>query len=60
METVDIVSQILSIPAFAVMIWQLREVNKQLTSANERYEELVERITPIVESLRDKNITKKF
>lgn len=58
-EIIDI-GQVLMIPAFAVVIWQLREVNKQLTAANLRYEELVERITPIVESLKKKSDTRQF
>lgn len=47
-DIVDITS-ILSIPAFAVLIWQQVQTNNQLREANARYERLV---SVLIEGLR--------
>ena len=50
MELVDITS-LLQIPAFVVLIWQLKNVNDQLKNADERYERLVTRFIEALDAV---------
>lgn len=51
MDIVDITS-VLAIPAFAMLIWQINQLNKQLADTNARYERLVEKMTDLIQTVK--------